>query len=87
MADVLSQQEQAALSERLQTKWLQRMEAMIDNGTATATDMATLARVLLANGWSFDPTQIPKNLRDKLTTHVDPTELDDDDVFPIRKKA
>lgn len=84
----LTPEQQTALAERLQTKWLQRMETLIDNGEATATDMATLARVLLQNGWSLDPKQLPQALREKLTSHVSAEELDaDSDIFPIRRKA
>lgn len=84
----MDQKQQTDLAERLQTKWLKRMETMIDEGTATATDMATLARVLLANGWSIDPKDIPQPLRDKLTSKISPEELDDDGiVLPMRKKA
>lgn len=83
----MDQKQQTDLAERLQTKWLDRMEKMIDDGTATATDMATLARVLLANGWSIDPKDVPQQLRDKLTSKVSAEELDDDGILPMRKKA
>lgn len=89
MADFapLTPEQQTALADRLQTKWLQRMEHLIDSGEATATDMATLARVLLQNGWSLDPKQLPQALRDKLTSKVSTEELDDDGVLPIRRNA
>jgi hypothetical protein len=83
----LTPEEQTALAERLQTKWLQRMEKLLDSGEATATDMATLSRVLLQNGWSLDPKQLPQGLRDKLTSQVSPEELDDDGILPIRRNA
>jgi hypothetical protein len=63
-------QEQIDVATRLQVKWLKRMETMIDEGTITSTDMATLARFLLANGWTLDPSRLPQGLRDKLTKHV-----------------
>jgi hypothetical protein len=83
----LTPEQQTALAERLQTKWLQRMEKLLDSGEATATDMATLSRVLLQNGWSLDPKQLPQALRDKLTSNVSPEELEDDGILPIRRNA
>lgn len=58
-------------AEELQGLWLAWMKRAMEDGTATSTDMATLARVLLANGWSLDPMKLPKNLRDKLTEKLD----------------
>ena len=55
--------DQHAVAARLQAKWLQRMEFLIDHGLATSTDLATLARVLLQNGWSLDPKKLPKGLQ------------------------
>lgn len=86
MAEQLDLSAQVALKERLESKWLQHMEKLLDEGTITSTDMATLARVLLQNGWTLDASKIPAKLRDKLTTHVSPEELEDD-VFPIHKRA
>ncbi len=70
---------QVSIAERLQLKWLQRMETLIDAGILTDTGMAILARVLMANGWNLDPKRLPKGLRDKLTSHFDPKEFEDDE--------
>ena len=67
MADV----SQVELAERLQVLWLERMETLLNDGEITSTDLATLARVLLANGWTLDPTRLPTSLREKLTKHVE----------------
>lgn len=83
----LSPQDQIALKERLQTLWLQHMEKLLTEGTITSTDLATLARVLLQNGWTLDPTKLPSDLRSKLTSQIDPNELDDNDVLPMRRQA
>ena len=77
---------QLDIKTRLETKWLERMEKLIDSGEVTSTDMATLARVLQNNGWVIDETKLPQHLRDKLTSHVSPEELEDD-VLPIRRQA
>ncbi len=60
-------QDQIDISKRLQVLWLTHMEKLLDSGTITSTDMATLARVLLHNGWTLDPKQLPKSLRDLMT--------------------
>lgn len=80
MADKLTQVE---IAERLQVKWLERMERMLDDNSVTSTDMATLSRVLLANGWTLDPTKLPQSLRDKLTEKVDPEDLGDERLLHI----
>jgi hypothetical protein len=60
LADTIDQH---AVAARLQSKWLQRMEFLIDHGLATSTDLATIARVLLQNGWSLDPKKLPQGLQ------------------------
>jgi hypothetical protein len=59
--------EQFEIAERLQTKWLRRMEVMLDSGDITSTDMATLYRFLSDNGWVVDPDKLPETLKQKLT--------------------
>jgi len=86
VADILNPQEQIDLTERLKTLWLKHMETLLTTGAITATDMATLARVLLQNGWSLDPAKLPQNLRGMLTSQVSPEDLEDD-VLPMRRKA
>ena len=60
----LTQEEQVDIAERLQGKWLLHMERILDAGTITSTDMATLCRWLMANGWSLDPSKMPQKIRD-----------------------
>lgn len=80
---------QIEIAERLQLKWLLRMEKLLDDGEITSTDLATLSRFLMANGWTLDPARLPKGLRDKLTKHISPDDLDEDDgvVGSIHKSA
>jgi hypothetical protein len=76
----MTQEEQVDVAERLQGKWLIHMERLLDNGTITSTDMATLCRWLMANGWSLDPTKMPQKIRN-LVAEIG------DDVFeelPVR---
>jgi hypothetical protein len=79
------QQSAAEIVERLKMKWLIRMEDLLDNGEISSTDMTTLSRVLMANGWVLDPSRLPKGLSDKLGDRVDPTSFEDDDpdVIPM----
>lgn len=62
---------QAEKAVKLQNLWLDRMVVLLETGIATSTDLATLSRVLLANGWSLDPKKLPKSLADKLTQNVE----------------
>ena len=80
-------QEQVELARRLQTKWLLRIEDLLDTGRINATEMATLARVLQANGWVLDPSKLPHDIRDKITSDVDPEQLDNEDVILFKKRA
>ena len=61
--------EQREIMARLQLKWLKRMETQLNEGNITSTDMATLVRFMVDNGWSLD--KLPEKLADKLTTRVD----------------
>lgn len=81
MTTKLTNDEQIEIAERLQGKWLQHMEKMLDAGTITSTDMATLARILLANGWALDPAKLPSSLRSKL---IDSMEDENFDELPVR---
>lgn len=71
--------EQADIAARLQDAWLRHMEKLLDEGTATSTDLATLARLLMSNGWSLDPAQLPQSLKDMIPGLPKAGELDDDD--------
>jgi len=61
---------QLEIKERLETMWLVHMEKLLQSGEITSTDMATLARVLMQNGWVIDAGKLPQQLRDKLTSNV-----------------
>lgn len=75
------------LAERLQTKWLEKMERLIDSGDVTSTDLATLSRVFMSNGWSLDPSQLPQSLKDAIPGLPKAGDLDDDDVDVVGKIA
>lgn len=85
----VDQGKQVALLERLQTLWLKRMETLIESGACTSTDMATLYRALRDNGWSLDPSKLPKGLADKLTSVVNAQDFEDEEsnVLPFPKAA
>lgn len=80
-------QRHVSLAERLQDKLLEAYLDKLESGDLSDTGMAALQKLLIQMGWDFDPTNLPQELRDHLTTHLDPNELDDDDadVLDIRK--
>lgn len=79
-------QRQIELAERLQDLLLRDFESQLSSGEMSPTDRATLARLLMQNGWTLDPSKLPQGLQGMLTTQVDPEELDDDDVFDLRER-
>jgi hypothetical protein len=80
MADnQVEQKAQTEIAVRLQRLLLEDFERAFKDCTITAADRATLARLLMQNGWSLDPKELPQGLRDKLTTHFKPTDFDEDD--------
>ena len=78
-------QEQVDKAEQLQELLLDDLIRLFKEGEATATDRATLARLLKDNGWSVDPSMVPQELRDKLTSKIAPGDDIDDDVVPISR--
>jgi hypothetical protein len=72
---------QLAIAERLQLRLLEVFEEKLKSTEGLSdTGMATLARLLMQNGWSIDPARLPQGLKDKLLTNVDPSKFTDDDV-------
>ena len=84
MADINKQVE---IAERLQMKWLTHMENLLDSGEISATDMSTLFKFLQANGWSIDPSRLPKGLREHITTPLTAEELEREDELAVRRQA
>ncbi len=82
----LTKEEQVSLTDRLQTLTLKTFENRLESQTISDTGLATLVRFLMANGWSVDPSRLPKGLESLLTSKVDPKELDED-VIPLRRNA
>ena len=78
-------QEQVDKAEQLQELLLDDLIRLFKEGEATSTDRATLARLLKDNGWSVDPSMVPQELRDKLTSKIAPGDDIDDDVVPISR--
>jgi hypothetical protein len=87
MASKEEKEKQIAISERLQTRWLEHMEKLLTDGSITSTDLATLSRFLMANGWTLDVTRLPQGLKDKLTSGISPDDFSNDgDVIPIHRR-
>jgi hypothetical protein len=85
MAD--TKNEQVEMVEDLQLKLLKSFNTMLDEGTLTPTDRATLVRLLMANGWNLDPARLPKGLKDKITTKLNATDFDSNDPDVVGKIA
>lgn len=86
----MADKKQLDIAERLQTLLLEDFENRIKTEAGlTPTDRATLARLLMSNGWSLDPAQVPQGIMDKLSTRTNPTDLSDEDadVLPMRRKG
>lgn len=58
------------LMEELTDLWLEDMKALLQAGEMSPTDRATLARFLMANGITLDPSRLPQGLQDKITQRV-----------------
>lgn len=70
--------------EELQDLLLDDFITAFKNNTVTATDRATVIRLLQSNGWSLDPAQLPTDLKDKLTSKVKFNEgLSPDETFKL----
>lgn len=76
-------QEHSALAAQLQTLLLDDYVKLFKDGSATAADRAALAKLLRDNGWTFDPSDVKPDVKDKLTKAVDPSTLDMDDADVI----
>jgi hypothetical protein len=50
------QKKQMAFIPRLQMMTLEHFEKLLKEGTITSTDLATLVRLLVHNGWVLDET-------------------------------
>lgn len=61
---------------------MEDMENILRNKTASPTDRATIARFLKDNGYTVDPKNLPKDLRDLLRRQGAAPELPDPDTLP-----
>lgn len=73
---VMEKADQVVAAKKLQGMLLRYFALKLEAGQMTPTDAATLGRMLLQNGWNFDETNLPQDLRSKLTKLVDPATLD-----------
>ena len=78
-------QGQVDKAEQLQELLLNDLKKLFKQGETTTPDRATLARLLKDNGWSVDPSMVPQELKEKLTSKIAPGDDIDDDVVPISR--
>jgi hypothetical protein len=79
----------AAARDRIGKKWVEMIERRIDSGEINATESATLIRLLVASGYSLDPSKIPMDLQHKLTEDIDledPATAEELGIIPFAKK-
>lgn len=62
--DVKPQQVERA--QRLQDLLLAHYESRLSDGSISGTEVASLQRLLLTGGWTLDPDQLPKDLRERI---------------------
>ena len=81
----LAKEDQIKIAERLQAASLRLFLDRVENRTISDTGLATIVRMLIANGWDLDPSHMKQDLKDLLTSTVSAEELDKelDNVFPI----
>lgn len=79
--------QQVEIAEALQLQLLQWFKDHMESEQMTATDRATLARLLMQNGWTIDPAKLPEELRNKLTTDLRPEDFDDEEQTPSLRIA
>jgi hypothetical protein len=77
----LTMKEQLQLFDRMKGKLLQYWNWLLEERKATSTDLATMARFFGQQGWTLNPAQIPKELKDYLKDT--PVFTDDDEAHVI----
>ena len=75
MSDHKRQTHQQTLAEDLQDKLLKHFKEKLEEGTISAGEVSTLTKLLTDQGWTFDPNDLPDDLRTKLTESIDPESL------------
>lgn len=82
------QQKHVSLAQQLQDELLQTYLNKLRAGELSDTGMAALQRLLMENGWDFDPSRTEGTLEDHLVDGLDPDEEDDGTIpFPLRNRA
>lgn len=77
-------QRQNLMAERLQDLLLKEYERRLKDGELSDTGLGQLQKLLMqAGAWNFDPNRIPQSLKDTLTSHINPEDLEDDDLDVI----
>lgn len=82
------QKHQIDMAEKLQDMLLEAYARRLDAGTLSDTGLGQLQKLLMQNGWSLDRNLLPESLKSKLTSEVDPEELEDNDpdVIALRSR-
>lgn len=77
------QKKQMSLAEELQDLVLKHARDKLKDGSITAGEFSTVVKLLQDQGWTFDPSDLPADLRGKLTQGIDPTTLPNPEEYGI----
>lgn len=75
MSNRKRQKDQHSLAEELQDLVLKHARDKLTDGSITAGEFSTVVKLLQDQGWTFDPSELPVNLKEKLTQRIDPMSL------------
>jgi len=71
------------LAEELQELVLEHARDKLRDGSITAGEFSTVVRLLQDQGWTFDPSDLPTDLRTKLTQGIDPSSLPSPEAYGL----
>lgn len=80
-------QKHIKLAEELQELVLKHAKEKLIDGTISAGEFSTVVKLLMDQGWSFDPNDLPSDLKTKLTQNIDPRSLPDPEDYGINVEA
>ncbi len=85
MSDRIKRQQ--SLAEELQDLVLRHAREKLKDGTITAGEFSTVVKLLQDQGWTFDPNELPADLKTKLTQNIDPNSLPNPEDYGINVEA
>ena len=59
----------------------------LKDGTISAGEFSTVVKLLVQQGWTFDPNDLPADLKTKITQNIDPDSLPNPEDYGINVEA